>query len=138
MTKEQLTSLAERVMGLTGPDNYVDAEIALATGWVLTRFLTDDYPCWLDPSGKRFERKPAYTADLNAAMSLVPEGWEPCLDAVLSARTNNLCEADLWHVETKHDGGGLPYQDHVKGKAKTLALALTAAALLARAAECGE
>jgi len=125
-TKAQLTQLAERVMGLSGPDREVDAAI-----WLWRAAPEWDNP--LSPEEQmqwaREAAKPAFTASLDAAMSLAPEGWEFMMEG----------DATPLHypVETEWSYR-VELGQHIKGEAATLALAITAAALLARAAECGE
>ena len=59
MTRATLLALAARCEAATGPDRELDAETAVAAGWA--RWLDDE--CL------------AYTASLDAAVSLVPAGW---------------------------------------------------------------
>lgn len=65
--------LSERVERLEGPDREVDAEIALAKGWVEYK------PDWFYPPNLKVTHHrselPHYTASLDAAMTLVPEGF---------------------------------------------------------------
>lgn len=108
MSRDELLALAERVMALTGPDREADARIA----------------------GKAYA--PAYTASIDAAMTLVPEGW----NWMAGERNQGLCRA---YVENdKPAFVGFSSQKNPKRiwhevTAATPALALTAAALLARA-----
>ena len=117
--KDELLALAERVEALTGPDREVDAAIAQAVGAEHGPRETVYYESrsvhYID------EIAPAYTASLDAAMSLVPEGWR-------------------WHSYywPRKDGPRLmslvtnrPHAGIAHGKAATPALALTAAALRA-------
>lgn len=83
---ENLVGLAERVEALDGPSREVDAEIFRAIGApvpfqfanklvVLT--FDEAEQCYFAPIGDmrvRYE-PPAYTASLDAVMTLVPEGW---------------------------------------------------------------
>jgi hypothetical protein len=66
-----------------------------------------------------------YTASLDAAMSLVPEGWEPSLETDLGGTHNDL----FWQWTLGHDSF-----DAVHGEGRHGGAALTAAALRARAA----
>ena len=80
-----LEALLARVLESTGPDRELDAEIALAFGIVAQRggncfyghkhysvmVLDRDY---YDHDGNAPEL-PNYTASLDAALTLVPEGW---------------------------------------------------------------
>jgi hypothetical protein len=108
-----LLALAERVEALTGPDDAVDLAIAewcYANGGVAG--VNYDPQLWVIRHGGEF------TASLDAAMSLVPDGYDWIL-----GRTN----------------GGLTVHAEVGNReqifAATPALALTAAALRARAAQ---
>lgn len=79
-----LMELAERVEGLEGPDREVDVLIAEAIGWqsdLVSRARTwspknDTTALVADVRNDGYLRGlPTYTASLDAAMSLVPEGW---------------------------------------------------------------
>lgn len=127
MTRAQLTALAERVMGLTGPCIATDHEIAQAV-----RDLPAFRPRYT------LNGPPAYTASLDAAMSLVPEGW--FVD--LRFRPQSLIDQHPAYLRMGEAAFTHPtkVENHIwrRVQATTPALALTAAALLARAAECEE
>jgi hypothetical protein len=118
-------TLARRVEEAAGADRALDAEIheAVTTfpariggpGWHDGALVVPAFPGWIP--------LPAYTASLDAAMSLVPDKWGTTLD--IKASDRNRCEARLWF-----DGEGVR---PVRGVAATPALALCAAALRARA-----
>jgi hypothetical protein len=121
-----LLALAERCEQAAGADRELDVAIARALGW--KPLYRDDYSKWWPPAAvaDARERKrsilhhptqplPKFTASLDAAVTLVPEGW-------------------FWEVRddgvawvTRPDGG-------MPGTAAAPALALVAAALRARAA----
>jgi hypothetical protein len=117
---DSMTELAERCEQATGPCRNLDNAIRLATN-----------------NGCAFDDDPRYTASIDAAMTLVPEGW----------RIVGICESepDSPPEELK----GLPWaarlklpSDDLRAKwgmayARTAALALCAAALRARAAAHG-
>lgn len=82
--------LAERVEKLTGPDREVDGLIACA---IFKTVMTDDDLIYLSPicksdecapgtywlvqrSGRSLQTAPSYTASLDAAMTLVPDGFK--------------------------------------------------------------
>lgn len=98
-----MTALSSRVEALEGADQGMDALIALALG------ITGD------PEGY----PPAFTASLDAALSLLPKG----------------CELD-WEVNTfpigKRSQCARVGPGRIQANAATPALALTAAALKAR------
>lgn len=119
MTKDELVKLAARCEAASGPDQELDREIAVAVGhpW--------DYAAdW----GSRGHERPVafpYTASIDAAMMLVPGGWDWCL----SMGAGDYAEASLapsWKVT------------ECSGTADTPALALCAASLRARATTTGE
>lgn len=109
-----LTTLIERLEAAKEGSRELDREIAFAVGW--TTSDTGTYR-WICPHGRREIDAPGFTWSLNAALSLVPEGF--CYD--LRAR----------NVE-----GTMEYRANVNfGKAAgapTAPLALTIAALKAR------
>jgi hypothetical protein len=119
-----LIALAERVEGLQGPDREVDADIALATGWT-------------HRSGANWHlvvpwERPDYTTSLDAAMTLVPEGWRLLqLDVDDVGRCHWMLKGPMLK-----DALGRDYEwAIVSGAHGSLpALALTAACLRARAA----
>jgi hypothetical protein len=125
--------LAERCEQATGPDRELDTLIAPHAGWKEAGKLSvmgSKMPAWLPPGKSGADNKvlkvPAFTASLDAAMTLVPEGWD-------------------WSAGTGRGTGwatlGLPDDDQMGGSsddevscdAATPALALCAAALRARA-----
>jgi hypothetical protein len=132
MTKaDELLALAERVMALTGPCRETDAHIAVAiryfpkgVGFVWQAELRANSPetgrvecCTNIGTGGPHYAAPAFTASLDAAMTLAPDGYD-------------------WAVF--HTNGGLTMHAWCGNRedvfADTPALALCAAALLARAA----
>lgn len=105
-----MTNLSERVMSLSGPDREVDAEI-----WRI-----------IHPTSQ-YRLAPSYTASIDAAMTLVPEGhkyWN-----LGGSPTRGFAGAGLY---------GAVIDDQFYGEAQTPALALCAAALLAREASNGD
>lgn len=124
MSRAELLALAERVEALSGADREVDAKVALAVGYKTWPDGYGEGNEWEDPSGNRLPRArgwgaqpPAFTASLDAAMGLVPEGpgWWWVVNGAPSAAV-----------------GHAPEPAHF-AHAATPALALTAAALRARA-----
>ncbi len=140
-----LLELAARVEALTGPCRETDAEIALAVGYAKRGawFRAPDADPDIDVLGcGSWADAPAFTASLDAAMTLVPEGWW-----VAGINFNPIdfrSERDSeWHAEIagpitwaviEHGTPEEPVYDCHGGNASTPALALTAAALRARAA----
>lgn len=123
--REALLSLAERVEALSGSCWETDAMIAKATGWVPDCINAE---LWKDDEDSRPEwwfsdafGMPAYTASIDSAMSLVPEGWTWHVDATAPELGID------WFLCEPHTGRD------IKGCAGTAALALTAASLRALA-----
>jgi len=121
-----LLALAERCEQATGPDGMLDYKIALAAGY---RFEMREYEKrkrWRDSKGVRCSglttdgAPPRFTASLDAAVMLVPEGWRWSLNWAHYAR--------LW----LDAGPGKPPHDTVQcHQCATPALALCAAAIRA-------
>jgi len=112
--KDELIALAERVEALTGPDREVAHDVLRACGW------TTEGAFVFNPNGIRHMAAiPDPTASLDAAMSLVPEGWVSVHGWDYPNRASRAIFMD-------DDGDQL-----FRGRAATPALALTAAALRA-------
>ena len=121
---DELRALAERVMALTGPCREVDALAGKACGVspkIKNVYRANRYPKQLL---RVVEVYPAFTASIDAAMTLVAEGCAWDVDA--SAPELGID----WRIYPAAAHGR---QWQVKATAATPALALTAAALLARA-----
>ncbi len=115
-----LTDLADRVARLTGPDREVDAAIAVAAKVVPHDFEPAFEPgYWRAMYDNRHWYAPEYTASIDAAMTLVPEGYDYGI-----YRVSGECQVEVGAAET--------FQLE-QVTAATPALALTAAALRARA-----
>ena len=132
-----MTDLATRIEQAGGPDRELDLEILSSLGThVLEKRMRDKKAWWYKIGGRQYERLnadtyareiPRYTASIDAAMTLVPEGlvWSVMTDFELPGR------ARLW-------GSVMPGQVQDRGwsaDAATPALALSAAALRAREAK---
>lgn len=140
----ELLKLAERCEAATGPDCKLDAEIALRCqslpyvipdGQIGLKEIVQDCdgtlrilwaavpPLLTGYASFNFDPLPV-TASLDAAMALVPEGWDWLRDAYDEMR---VCPVALY--------GRTDYASHdVTGKNEAPTLALCAAALRARAA----
>lgn len=132
----KLIKLAERCEKAKGPTKVLDREIALAVGWVR---LTpgSKHPAWFHPDdcrdgkviydslhGTDVWRDPlAYTASLDAAMTLVPEEFGRPSAFTIQRSRNFGCCAVVW-VNSE-------FNRSVRGDAATPELALCAAALRA-------
>lgn len=120
MKAEELLALAERVEEAEGPDRELDREIKAAVGdaW--------DYAADWGPRDNCHPVANAYTASLDAVMTLVPEGWR-----LRQMNFSGPCADDRkWHLNLH---GGREGGDTFVGRGRTPALALCAAALRARA-----
>lgn len=121
-----MTNLSERVMSLSGPDREVDWQIAESLGW--TRRQVGQVMAYYAPNDAIMKAgPPKWTASIDAAMTLVPEGW---MWSIASGGP----EEGLWAFLTTIEE---PCKD-VACHAATPALALCAAALLAREASNDE
>ena len=143
MGKAELLELALRVEKLEGPDPETDRLIHFhmvhpwlaekAVKWVHAAYEgPTDFLWWdqarLDAKGEGYpDNWEPYTASLDAALSLVPEGWRFILDKRPSAETrSDGYRAVVWLEPIA------PYEK-MGVWAATPALALTAASLRARA-----
>lgn len=118
-----LPALIARVEAATGPDRELDAEIALATGWE----RGEAGAFWREPGTRLWSGYyPNPTASLDAAVSLVLEGWRFVGLTYVPIRRQ-------WHCTLEAPDGGL-----VHGAAKTEQHARTAAALRAWQAQEGK
>jgi len=128
-----LSDIIARLEKATGPDRDVDAHIALATGWLVLG--TNIGPEWCDPNN-RPAGLPAYTASLDAALRLVPEGWGGSVDVY----PESYRRPDADGKRLKWGGAASISPDFgdiarlITACAKTPALALCIAALKAREA----
>lgn len=67
-----LPSLIERLEKAEGPDRELDEDIAKATGW----WWDHVEALWIDETGNEIQDEcPEFTASLDVAVGLVPEGW---------------------------------------------------------------
>lgn len=112
---DDLQRLVERIEAASGPDRELDCRI-----WCAISGPTFDVAVAVVPDFSQWQA-PFYTASIDAAMTLVPEGrsWE--LTKLESAGT---AQAFIWNMKELGEGDG--------AEAKTPALALASAALRAR------
>ena len=135
-----ITDLITRLEAATKGSVKLDCEIALAVGWTIFRHTVQNnydsvWDEWLPPGklpGAGIPgQMPFYTTSLDAALTLVPDGWTV-------ARISQT-DRKGWNVELRE--GYLSSYNRVviapyKYNAPTPALAMCAAALKAREAEC--
>jgi hypothetical protein len=116
MNKSALLELASRCEAATGPERELDIAIGQAVGtWPAA------------PNTFKFPKR--YTASLDAAMTLVPEGWGYCIEQERPSRAPEAC---LSPPDSEPWGHG-----SIDAEAATAPLAIVAAALRALA-EKGE
>lgn len=137
--RDALIGLAERCEAATGPEWELDAEIAFKMGWRKSQghWWTQEQSlaarkakCAIWATGMP-SVLPAFTKSIDAAMTLVPEGWQ-----LRQMAFSGPCADDRkWHLNIY---GGSVGRDILVGRGATPALALTAAALRARATAIGE
>jgi hypothetical protein len=125
MTRAELLALAKRVEAATGADRELDKDIGEALGAICEWIDWPDRPQKVLSICNSITRElPAFTASLDSAASLVPEGWAYCVDSNDGGYATVFPRRELGYLPTD------PYAD-----AATPALALTAAALRAKAQE---
>jgi hypothetical protein len=127
-----LIELAARCEAASGSDRALDAKIAAILRVGTKAMWAQNYPLWipqsdgrvvLGTSGPHFV-SPAYTASLDAAMTLVPEGMAWTLDG---GDPNCMCSAALGPVPQP----GRMLDATWQGEGETPALAMIAAILRA-------
>lgn len=128
--KETLLRLAERVEAATGPDRELDVAIVYALHPDIGRYegqcIGDPPIFWHDPYRK--QPCPKFTASLDAAMGLVPEGvW----DHLKVYQPDHYDE--LWEVHLCRNAN--LRKPVIRGVGRSHALALTATALRALATQ---
>lgn len=125
----RLSELAARCEAAEAPDRELDAVIREAVGGAtvpLYRLVKPmiGHPEWEGGASSNGHWLPFYTASLDAALTLVPEGWHWSI-----YDTNGVDKACAQVEPPEYD-----YEPHT-GEAATPALALCAAALKARTRE---
>jgi hypothetical protein len=135
MDSDKLRQLAERVMAATGPDRELDCDILGAVDPERLAYFDAEYERLktaieaMGPEAVKHRmpglrshshHPPAYSRSLDAAMTLVPEGWLPLMDSTDAT--------DGGHSVELYGPDDTPI---VSAKASTLPNALTAATLLA-------
>lgn len=123
---DDIASLIARVEAAEGPDRELDAAVAVAAKQVPYDFepAGNGLASWRAMYDNRWWDAPAYTASIDAAMTLVPEGVE-----VATGSGSERSFAQILYPHRK--SGKWPQRRSVYTTAATPALALTAAALRA-------
>lgn len=88
--EEKMTDLITRLSTATGPSRELDGEIALTFGLVPPGMERAD-DAWWGGGGKQWDA-PCYTESIDAALTLVPEGY------CWAIKQGFQCEATVWSV----------------------------------------
>lgn len=129
--RDELIALAERCEAATGPDRALDATIVATVRIGTEHEWAYKHPAWISDSSGRVHLEKngpsfsaaAYTASLDAAMTLVPEGW-------LTERATQDFDGAEWHWSIYP---AFKHGNRVWGQAGSAPLALAAASLRAHA-----
>jgi len=76
-----LVAVEKRLAEATGPDRDIDAELCAAVGFKVKRSegfgepIDSEWLYCITKDGRGWNRIPAYTSSIDAALTLVPEGW---------------------------------------------------------------
>lgn len=157
-----MTDLIERLERAEGPSRELDAAIK-ARFYGGVPMLSPFNGSWCvyraeatDPRKDRVLERPRsvphevwsndrYTASIDAAMTLVPEGWRAGFEQAGAYDRSDLAQAWLWPFESSFDPdwqcgeqGYRDAEDGQRGYAKPPALALCIAALKAKEADNGK
>lgn len=123
--KRTIADLIERLEKAEGPDRELDLEIARLQDAVVMRRNDDD-------TGNEEFTHWHYTAKIDDALSLVPEGWFVHMSRFSTGHAPR-CDAHVFRepdISLPVEFGGF---DHFEADAPTLALAFCIAAIKARA-----
>ena len=133
-----LIALAERVEGHSETENKLNEEIAFASGWRLCnrRWFDKETVVGLRNIGASLSDNmhlgrwelPDFLSSVDAAMSIIPNGWTRSVDATAPELG---IDVDLY---SPHSKGTAEFQ---RGSSMIEACAITSAALRARAKEMG-
>lgn len=121
MDKSAFLQLADHCEAATGADRELERAIKAALEDRIYVSFQDDL------ANRRGATPPAFTASLDAAVGLMPDGWKPLIDG-----RGERAAVTLYPPE--YDPSDWKLMDTADGRAATLALAFTAACLRARAA----
>jgi hypothetical protein len=125
-----IANLISTLEGATAPCLELDADIAIVAGWTFEKMKGDAKPYWRKPGETSWftrakDGPPRYTASIDAALTLVPEGMSWGV-----FNRNAIDDASAWVWRT-------PERDLLAGinaTSKSEAIALCIAALKARQA----
>lgn len=126
--------LIERLEKATEGSHQLDAEVAKAIGWE-KRYISqeDAIGDWHAPGGA-IKPLPRFTTSLDAALTLVPEGWSPSMFSWAHPALSPLNELVRVSLVVEGTGAGSDplIRSYRVGEASTAPLALCIAALKAR------
>lgn len=122
MNGEKIVELVARLEKATGPDRELDHQVLIACGWMVDSDERGEIHHYIDPKGALWAPSylPEPTQSIDAALSLVPEGYQ---------KTLWLGADNSAHVELKTPAHKL---GPVAGHEHSIAIALCIAALRAR------
>jgi hypothetical protein len=139
---DALLELAERCEAATGPDRALDRDIGLAlfdrASPTVPEFIHSEAHEAYISLQRSVVSGEHYTASVDAALTLVPDGWHVTHsgEGRFLTRGRFVVTLETWGIEQAEDGSDIhttPNRRH--GVAETFALAICAAALRARAAQ---
>lgn len=126
----KIEDLIGRLRAAAGPDRELADDILLACGWLgqsqTSKISGILIPHWKDPQGRDWPThlRPDPTASIDAALTLLPEGWEWTVNGGPNTTPSAmLCRGGDYHDDQEIDCEG-----------KTAVIALCIAVLRARAA----
>jgi len=120
-----MTDLIERLAAAKGGDRELDAAIATQAGWDVRYDRNDPEPYYQPVPEYSWQKVLPYTASVDAALTLVPEGW-----TTHHYGQGPSGKPHTWNLCCIRDGE--QRYTHTEGRAPTPALALCIAALQAR------
>lgn len=120
-----LAELIDRLEKATEPDGVLDDELARIAGWTFQKMTGDAKPYWREPGETAYymrSKRPSFTASIDAALTLVPDGHGWVIDFMDPYEPEAMC------------GQGWCGRDHGDPDPKQPAIMLCIAALKARLA----
>lgn len=121
--------LIARLESADGPSRELDWAIAESLGWT-RRQVGQVIACYAPSDPHMKAGAPRYTASIDAALTLVPEGWQHGYATIPSG---DILRAETHHAQAYVDGSEMQdFTKYFRAEAATPALAIAAAALKAR------
>lgn len=130
-----MSDLVARLEKATGPDRDIDELIAEAVGYKVCSETQAYGRSWNSPSGYFIGAAPKFTDSLDAAVTLIPEGWAWSVHVGGCYATGRLLKprAELAEAVETQFGPAVGIRSQIE--AATPAIAICIAALKARAAQ---